>query len=118
MMEAEPFSSGPCTPRIAKRDLFGGVYLMYISDTVKEVPRPYWGKSMEIDAKEVHQSMNPGDGLIKRLDVVGESREDPRPGNRTPAIRGVELRAAVFRVSSGRFRAVLEIRNTARRLFR
>jgi hypothetical protein len=93
--------------------LFSGVYLMYISDTVKEVLRPYSGKSMEIDAKEVHQPMNPGDGLIKRLDVIGKSKEDPRPINRTPAIRGVELRAAISRESSGRFRAVLKIRNNS-----
>ena len=33
--------------------LFSGVYLMYISDTVKEVLRPYRGKSIEIDAKQV-----------------------------------------------------------------
>ena len=90
--------------------LFSGVYLMYISDKVKEDLRPYRGKSMEIDAKEVQQQMNPGDGLIKKLAVIGESKEDPRPINRTPPIRGVELRATVSNVS-GRFRATVEIRN-------
>jgi hypothetical protein len=92
--------------------LFSGVYLMYISEAVKESLRPYRGKSMEIDAKEVDQPMSPGDGLIKKLDVVGESKEDRRPINRTPPIRGVELRASVSRVS-GRFRAIVEIRNNS-----
>jgi len=92
--------------------LFSGVYLMYISEAVKESLRPYRGKSMEIDAKEVYQPMNPDDGLIKKLEVIGESREDLRPINRAPPIRGVELRAAVSSVSD-RFRAIVEIRNNS-----
>jgi hypothetical protein len=89
---------------------FSGVYLMYISDAVKEVLRPYSGKSMEIDAKEVQQGMNPGDGLIQKFAVIGESKHDPRPGHQTPPIRGVKLRASVSKVA-GRSRAVVEIRN-------
>jgi hypothetical protein len=42
--------------------LFSGVYLMYVSDRVKENLRSYSGRSIEIDAKEVHQPINPGDG--------------------------------------------------------
>lgn len=90
--------------------LFSGVYVMYISDSTKQSLRPYRGKSTEIDAKDVYQPMNPGDGVIKKFAVIGESKEDPRPFYRTPPIRGVELRAAVSKVS-GRFRAVVEIRN-------
>jgi hypothetical protein len=92
--------------------LLSGVYLMYISDTVKESLRPYRGKSLEIDAKQVYQPNNPGDGLIKKLEIIGESKDDPQPNNRTPSIRGVELRASVARVS-GRFRAVVEIHNNS-----
>src|SRR5262249_15907145 len=53
-----------------------------------------------------------GDGLIKKFDIIGESKEDLRPFNRTPSIRGVELRANVSKVS-GRFRATVEIRNNS-----
>ena len=92
---------------------FSGVYRMYIADTAKEALRPYRGKSMEIDFEEVHQPMNSGDGLIKRLDVIGESKCDPRPIHRTPLIREVGLKAVVSRESSGRFKAAVEIRNNS-----
>lgn len=64
--------------------LFSGVYLMYISEKVKETLRPYQGRAMEIDAKEVYQPMNPGDGLITKYEVIGESKEDIN----SPPIRG------------------------------
>jgi hypothetical protein len=51
--------------------LFSGVYLMYISEDVKEGLRQYDGQAIEIDALEVIQPINPGDGLIKRLNVIG-----------------------------------------------
>src|SRR5579862_6669903 len=86
--------------------LFSGVYLMYVSDFVKEALRPFNGRSMEIDAKEVAQPMNPGDGLITKFVVVGESREN----NRTPPISGIELRAAVS-MSLGHVNARIEIRD-------
>ena len=86
--------------------LFSGVYLMYISDAIKDTLRPYWGKSMEIDAKEVYQPMNPGDGLIKNLAVNGESIENPR----TPSILGIDLRANISKVGN-RVKATIEIRN-------
>jgi len=44
--------------------LFNGVYLMYISEAVKEKLRPYRGQSVEINATDVYQPVNPGDGLI------------------------------------------------------
>ena len=91
--------------------LFSGVYLMYISDAVKETLRPYEGTSMEIDAKEVDQPMNPGDGLIKKFDVIGESKEDTQQHvNQAPSIRGIHLRAMVSGASR-RPSAVVEIRN-------
>jgi hypothetical protein len=86
--------------------LFSGVYLMYISDLAKEALRPFRGRSMEIDAKEVVQPMNPGDGLITKLTVVGESREN----HRTPPISGIDLRASVTK-ASGHVKATTEIRN-------
>src|ERR1700682_6280593 len=86
--------------------LFSGVYLMYVSETAKETLRPYRGASIEIDAKEVYQPMNPGDGLIERLMVVGPSKETARS---TP-VGGVKLRAGVSNIE-GAVRATVEIRN-------
>jgi hypothetical protein len=86
--------------------LFSGVYLMYISEAAKETLRPYRGRSIEIDAKEVHQLMNPGDGLIQKLTVIGDSKEN----RETPPIGGVELRATVSKIAR-HVRATIEIRN-------
>lgn len=70
--------------------LFNGVYLMYISEAVKETLRPYHGQSVEINATDVYQPVNPGDGLIRRLIFLGPSVEEPG----SLPISGVELRAA------------------------
>ena len=43
---------------------FSGVYLMYISEETKENLREYDGQAIEIDALQVVQPVNPGDGLI------------------------------------------------------
>jgi hypothetical protein len=51
--------------------LYGGVYVMYVSEGVKEQLRPYAGKCVEIDATQVEQPINPGDGLIKKFTMVG-----------------------------------------------
>lgn len=53
--------------------LFSGVYLMYISEEVKESLREYNGQAIQIDALEVVQPINPGDGLIKRFNVIGSA---------------------------------------------
>jgi hypothetical protein len=59
--------------------LFSGVYLMYVSEAVKDQLRPYEGQAVEIDAIEVAQPTNPGDGLIRKLKVLGVAGP-----NRTP----------------------------------
>src|SRR5690349_24452373 len=51
--------------------LFSGVYLMYISEEVKDSLRSYEGQAIGIDAQQVVQPLNPGDGLIKRFKIVG-----------------------------------------------
>ena len=84
---------------------------MYISDAVKGQLRAYRGKSLEIDAKQVHQPINPGDGLITKFEVVGPSTEATRSA-RTPPVRGLDLRSTVRR-DSGRWRAEVEIRNNS-----
>lgn len=51
--------------------LYSGIYVMYISEGVKEQLRPEAGKCVQIDATQVEQPMNPGDGLIKKLTLLG-----------------------------------------------
>jgi hypothetical protein len=47
--------------------LYDGVFLMYISNSVKEQVRKYEGRPIRIDATEVFQPINPGDGLIREF---------------------------------------------------
>jgi len=51
---------------------------MYVSEAVKEQLRPYEGKPIEVYALEVFQPINPGDGLIRRLNVLGPAPEKER----------------------------------------
>jgi hypothetical protein len=51
--------------------LYSGIYVMYVSEKVKGKLREYGGTSVRIDAKEVSQPMNPGDGLITDLAYLG-----------------------------------------------
>ena len=51
--------------------LYEGVYLMYVSDKIKERLRPYAGQTIRINATEVYQPMNPGDGLITEFRFLG-----------------------------------------------
>jgi hypothetical protein len=55
--------------------LYSGVYVMYISEKVKEQLRPYVGQCVQIDARRVHQPENPGDGLISDLSYLGAAPE-------------------------------------------
>ena len=50
--------------------LYSGIYVMYVSQKTKEGLRQYEGKSVEIDAKEVSQPINPGDGLIGKYEFL------------------------------------------------
>lgn len=65
--------------------LFSGIYVMYVSEKVKEQLRPYAGKAVQINATDVYQPMNPGDGLIKAFEYIGPA------GGKQPY--GVELEA-------------------------
>jgi hypothetical protein len=52
---------------------------MYISEAVKDQLRPYEGRAIELDALEVAQPTNPGDGLIRKLRVLGSAPPNSRP---------------------------------------
>jgi hypothetical protein len=57
--------------------LYSGLSLMYIAESEKEILRPYEGKAISIDAKIVDQPINPGDGLIKKFQLIGEEPVKP-----------------------------------------
>ncbi len=50
--------------------LYSGVYLMYVSEKTKESLRKYAGQAVQIDAKEVYQPINPGDGRIGKFEYA------------------------------------------------
>jgi len=67
--------------------LYSGVYVMYVSEKTKEDLREYAGRSMQIDAKEVSQPINPGDGRIGKYEVLGPAEESRRSWLKTDGLR-------------------------------
>jgi hypothetical protein len=60
---------------------------MYVAEGVKEKLRQHSGKGVQVDARKVRQPINPGDGLISELAVLGEA---PPPG-RHVSLAGLTL---------------------------
>lgn len=67
--------------------LDSGTYLMYITERKKELLRKYKGQSVLIDAKEVSQPMNPGDGLITEFEFLGKAEAKEN----LPQVDGLKL---------------------------
>jgi len=88
--------------------LFSGTYLMYIAAAAKEPLRAYQGQSIEIDAKEVFQPLNPGDGLIRKFAIVGPSV--PKRGS--PPILGLALKSYLI-ADTANPKLTMEIKNTS-----
>ncbi len=55
--------------------LYRGIYVMYISENVKDQLRKYAGQLIEVYAADVFQPVNPGDGLIKEVEYLGRPAE-------------------------------------------
>ncbi|MCU1297175.1 MAG: hypothetical protein JWO91_1453 [Acidobacteriaceae bacterium] len=87
--------------------LFSGVYLMYVSETVSDQLRPYEGQAIELDALEVIQPMNPGDGLIRKLKVLGPAPPSTRPFT----FDGITLDAQLVTVKGSRTAIELTVTN-------
>jgi len=80
---------------------------MYISETVKDQLKQYQGQAFEIDALEVVQPDNPGDGLIRRLKVLG-----PAETKQTwYTLQGTKLNAQPIAVKGSRMAVELTITN-------
>src|SRR4051794_5023656 len=74
--------------------LYSGSYVMEISESIKDLLRPYADQPLLIDAKEVYQPINPGDGLISGLEVLGPSKEaEAVKSRRGPSLSDLALRA-------------------------
>ena len=50
--------------------LYSGIYVMYVSEAVKDGLRPKAGQCVQIDATQVKQEQNPGDGLIQKFTLL------------------------------------------------
>jgi hypothetical protein len=88
--------------------LLSGHFITYISDTVKNDLRPYNGHSMQVEASDVFQPVNPGDALIREYRIIGAAPDNyPRA-----TLDGLELIARSDFGSRGTPTFVLEIRNT------
>jgi hypothetical protein len=87
--------------------LYSGVYVMYVAEAVKEKLREKAGKSIQIDATEVDQPQNPGDGLIKNLTYIG-----PAPAAENgPPLEGLSLRIAPAFTDDGQARVTITLQN-------
>ena len=55
--------------------LVSGPYVMYVASAEKERLRAYAGVAVEIEATDVFQPINPGDGLIKTFSTIALAPE-------------------------------------------
>jgi hypothetical protein len=93
--------------------LYSGVYLMEVSEKVKEQLRPFAGQAMLIQAEEVLQPMNPGDGLITKLRVIGPAEEPVKPRfGFAPILEGLSLTAVPNFGAAGGEELVVRLTNT------
>lgn len=87
--------------------LYSGIYVMYISEKVKEGLRKYAGQPVQIDAKEVSQPENPGDGLIGKFEYLGKA---PADRNWVKA-EGLHLESSITVGKDGKAIATITIEN-------
>lgn len=80
---------------------------------MKNLLRPHANRPILVDAKEVFQPMNPGDGLIKKLEVLGPSEETTSAKfGKPPLLEDLSLKAfANFSAANGP-ELIIELRNT------
>lgn len=89
--------------------LLSGHFIMYVSESVKNVLRSYKGHAVQVDAFEVFQPINPGDGLIRAYKVIG-----PAPDTHKRAkLDGLELVAESAFDAQGTPSFRIKIRNAS-----
>lgn len=87
--------------------LYSGVYVMYVSEKTKEGLRKYKGQAVQIDAKEVFQLLNPGDGRIGKFDYLGKAPQKME----WVKLEGINLETSVKVGQDGKAVATLTIWN-------
>lgn len=91
--------------------LYSGIYVMYVSEQVKAGLRPYAGQAVQLDATDVSQPINPGDGLIRAFRVLGDA---PDTDDWLGPVAGLGL-ATDLRFVGGRAEVRLTVRNDSDR---
>ena len=87
--------------------LLSGVHLMHISERTKDGLRQFSGQPIQVDAKEVYQPMNPGDGRIGNFDYLG-----PAPVTRDwVQLKGLGLGSTVQAGDDGKAVASITLEN-------
>lgn len=95
--------------------LYSGVYVMEISEKIKDSLRVYDGRAITVDAQDVLQPMNPGDALIMKLEVLGPAAEQTAPQfGRPPVIEGLALDVTPSFPAIGPNELVIQLRNEGR----
>ncbi len=89
--------------------LLSGVYITYVSDTVKEDLRPYRNQAIQLDASVVSQPMNPGDALIHKYTIIGSAPIAPHG----PSTEGVSIKAKSEFGSARAIAFLITIENSA-----
>ena len=92
--------------------LYSGIYVMYVSENIKEELRPYAGNAIQIDATDVYQPINPGDGLIKACKYLGPISEGIRSW---VTVDGLRLQCTVKANSNGQPVATIIVDNNGSR---
>jgi len=90
--------------------LYSGVYVMYVSEGIKDALRDHAGEAVQIDATEVYQPLNPGEGLIKRFTYLGPA---PAAANRDYLrLTGLTITCRAAFEDGARPAVLLEVANT------
>ena len=89
--------------------LYSGVFIMYISEATKESLRKYAKQCIQIDAKEVFQPMNPGDGLIKEFTYLGSAPAQKRPWG--VDIADLQLKSVPSFEDGGKASVIIQVTN-------
>lgn len=91
--------------------LYSGVYVMYVSEKTKGRLRGREGQAVTIDAREVSQPTNPGDGLIGKFEFVGPAASRPD----STKVEGLRLTVVPQFAAAGAPRFTVEIENESSR---
>lgn len=92
--------------------LYSGVSLMEVSEKAKESLRAFDGKAVLVEAQEVRQQMNPGNGLITKLRVLGPAVETTAAHfGGPPVLDGLSLRAMPSFRPNDADELIIELRN-------